>query len=71
MLYEVITNAPQEVSNSGFITALQNEQITTVQYTPINDANAGAYQINFVLNDTDSTNGITYLGNETEFNEMS
>jgi len=63
-------NAPQEVSNSGFITALQNEQITTVQYTPINDANAGAYQINFVLNDTDSTNGITYLGNETEFNEM-
>jgi len=61
-------NAPEELSNSTFISVLDGQGIASVKVTPLGDTNYRAYEVTGQL--VDDRYYVTYLANDTEFDEM-
>ncbi|MGD9909970.1 MAG: ATP-dependent metallopeptidase FtsH/Yme1/Tma family protein, partial [Candidatus Izemoplasmatales bacterium] len=61
-------NAPVPLNNSQFQAILSGQGVSTIDVTPINDANYRGYKVTGELVDTRTY--VTYLANDTEFDQM-
>lgn len=61
-------NAPIELNNSQFEAVLAGEGVATVEVTPLGDTNYRGYKVSGTL--VDERTYITYLANDTEFDNM-
>jgi len=62
-------NSPWELTNSQFISVLENQGVETVEITPMGgDTNYRAYQVTGILVGEDQQEYVTYISNDDEWN---